>query len=75
MALSDVTVQASAANMGTPGCALTELTAQYNALAAKFETLMEKLDGDGGITDTDYESAVGVSKRIVYAATGAPSAS
>ena len=75
MALSDVTVQGSAANLGTPGCALTELTAQYNALAAKFETLMEKLDGDGGITDTDYESAVGVTKRIVYAATGAPSAS
>ena len=75
MALSDVTVQASAANMGTPGCALTELTAQYNARAAKFETLMEKLDADGGVTDANYESTVGLTKRVVYAATGAPSAS
>jgi hypothetical protein len=75
MALADIKVQASSANMGTPGCALTELTAQYNALAAKFETLMEKLDGDGGITDTNYEATVGLTKRVVFAATGAPTAS
>lgn len=72
MALSDVNVTKSSANMNE---ALSELTAQYNLLAAKFETLLEKLDGDAGITDTNYESTVGLTKRIVFRETGAPTAS
>jgi hypothetical protein len=75
MALGDVTVQPSAANLGTPNSALTELVARYNDLAAKYEALLAKLDADAGVTDTDYEATVGGAKRVLFAGTGAPTPS
>lgn len=75
MALTDIDRPASAANIA-PRSALYELVAQYNALAAKFEALLEKLDADSGDTggDSDYESEIGVTKRITLSGT-APTAS
>lgn len=63
MALTDIDKAGSAANAG-PRSLLYEVVAQYNALATKFETLLEKLDVDAGVTDTDYESGIGLTKRI-----------
>lgn len=74
MALSEVEVTQSSQNAGAEA-ALYELTAQYNDLAEKFEALLQKLDGDGGVTDEDYESGVGESKKVVFRETGAPTAS
>lgn len=74
MPLSEVEVSQSSTS-AAGGDAFAELVAQYNDLAAKFEALLQKLDNDGGITDTDYESSVGESKKILFRETGAPTAS
>lgn len=63
----------SAANAASDG-AFYELVAQYNDLAAKFEDLLQKLDGDAGVAN-DYESSVGESKQVHFKETGAPTAS
>lgn len=73
MALTDLNVSGHVGAVGAPNSPLAEVIAQYNDLAAKFETLLEKLDADAGVTDADYESTVGLTKRIVLAS-GAPTA-
>ena len=72
MALTDYDVARAAANLGDRS-ALYQVIAQYNDLAGKFETLLAKLDADAGVTDTDYESGVGLTKRITLNGT-APTA-
>lgn len=74
MALSEVKVTQGGGNVASDS-AFYELVAQYNDLAEKFEALLQKLDADDGITDTDYESTVGESKKILFRETGAPTAS
>ena len=40
-----------------------------NAFAQKFQDVLEKLDADGGVTDTDYESVHGFAAGDINTAT------
>lgn len=52
-------------HQSTPGDDFELLIVKYNALAAKFNTLLAKLDADAGVTDINYASLIVVADTIV----------
>ncbi|WP_425153962.1 hypothetical protein [Candidatus Palauibacter sp.] len=67
-----VTVSASSAAGATDDGAIYELTKLVNTLSENLSAAMAKLDADGGVTDTDYESLYGGTDTIEFRETGAP---
>lgn len=56
MAGTNRSVKKAWSQTGDP--AMKVLIEEYNALVDRFDALLAKLDTDGGITDTDYESTI-----------------
>jgi hypothetical protein len=54
---------------GTP---VGELVAIVNTVSTKLTALLQKLDADTGITDTDYEATVVTTDTIAYRGGGTP---
>lgn len=74
MAATSKTVNAAGGASIVPESPLYELVAGFNDLIDKYEALLAKLDSDTGITDTDYESTVGGSRKLVFSEIGEPNA-
>ena len=74
MAVSEVEVTQSVANAESRS-AFYELVAQVNKLMDDMEGLLQQLDGDAGVNDTDYEANHENFKKLTFKETGAPTAS
>jgi hypothetical protein len=74
MATTSKTVSASASGAVVPNALVYELIASFNDLCDKYEATLAKLDADAGVTDVNYESTNGGSRKIVLRETGEPNA-
>lgn len=62
--VTDLNRMNPAASYAQLGTSFDDVIKAFNALAAKHNALLAKLDLDAGVTDTNYAAAIGTSSAI-----------